>query len=69
LFYKAIGLWKRNYVRSIVVLCHATSFSCYITVMSMSMMAVVMMENWVTNILAEGTARFAQSFYPIFSPL
>ena len=37
--------------------------------MTMSMMASIMLDAGLTNILARGTAKFTQNFYPVFSPL
>jgi len=62
------GLWKPGYGRDVVVKVVWQAIPATVTVMTMSMMAVVMMESGMTVLLAEGTAEFARRAYPVVAP-
>ncbi len=68
-FYKKQGLWKKGYTktafRKLVNQAHPTT----ITVISMCMMSLVMMESGMTTILAQGVASATGQMYPLFAPL
>ena len=69
LFYKYKGLWKKEYSQTIFSSIASQALPSTITVMSMSMMSVVMMDSGMINLLAQGTAMMAESVYPIVSPI
>lgn len=69
LFYKYKGLWKKEYSKTILSSISSQALPSTITVMSMSMMSVVMMDSGIINLLAQGTAMMAESIYPIVSPI
>ena len=68
LFYKYKGLWKKEYSKGIMSSIASQALPSTITVMTMSMMSVVMMEAGMINLLARGTAMMAESIYPIVAP-
>ncbi len=68
-FYKYKGLWKKEYSRKIFSSISSQALPSTITVMTMSMMSVVMMDSGMINLLAQGTAMMAESFYPIVAPI
>ena len=69
LFYKYKGLWKKEYSKKILTSISGQALPSTITVMSMSMMSVVMMDSGIIKLLAEGTAMMTESIYPVFSPI
>ncbi|MFW6266523.1 MAG: L-lactate permease [Halanaerobiales bacterium] len=68
IFYKKRGLWKKEYWKKILGSMVKQAVPSTVTVMTMSMMSVVMMEAGMINYLARGTARMAQNIYPLVSP-
>jgi lactate permease len=62
------GLWKASYNAEVVSALRQQAVPATVTVMTMSMMAVVMMESGMTTTLAAGTAEVAQSLYPVVAP-
>lgn len=68
LFFIKKGLWKRNYGKEAVNSLIKQAIPSTVTVMTMSMMAVVMMETGMTSFLAKGTAEIASSIFPAVSP-
>jgi lactate permease len=62
------GLWKKSYGKEVIGSLIKQAIPSTVTVMTMSMMAVVMMETGMTSFLAKGTAEIASNFFPIVSP-
>ncbi|HKL12205.1 MAG TPA: L-lactate permease [Halanaerobiales bacterium] len=62
------GLWKKHYGKEVVGSLIKQAIPSTVTVMTMSMMAVVMMETGMTAFLAKGTAEIASSVFPGVSP-
>ena len=62
------GLWKKNYGKEILTSLIRQATPATVTVMTMSMMAVVMIDTGMTSFLAKGTAEIASSIFPIISP-
>lgn len=67
--YKKKGLWKKEYSREIFSNISSQALPSTITVMTMSMMSVVMMDSGMINLLAQGTAQMAEEIYPIVAPI
>ena len=69
LYYMKKGLWNKGYTstvwRNLVKQANPTT----ITVISMCMMAMVMMEAGITTVLAKGVASATGVMYPVFAPL
>ena len=68
-YFYLTGLWKTPYNREVIGSVIRQAFPATLTVMTMSMMASIMLDAGLTNILARETAKFTQHFYPVFSPL
>jgi lactate permease len=68
IFFIKKGLWKKNYGKEVVGSLIKQAIPSTVTVMTMSMMAVVMMETGMTSFLAQGTAEIASSVFPGVSP-
>lgn len=68
LFFIKKGLWKKNYGKEVLNSLITQAIPSTVTVMTMSMMAVVMMETGMTSFLAKGTAEIASSIFPVVSP-
>lgn len=68
LFFKKKDLWEKEYGKKIFNSLISQAIPSTITVMTMSMMAVVMMDTGMTTFLAKGTANFASGIYPLFAP-
>lgn len=62
------GLWKKHYGKEVVGSLIKQAIPSTVTVMTMSMMAVVMMETGMTSFLAKGTAEIASNVFPGVSP-
>ena len=69
LFYKSKGIWKNNYTQRMLSLTSKQAVPVTITIMTMCMMSLVMMETGMTTRLAQGVASFSGAVYPIFAPL
>jgi lactate permease len=67
-FYKWKGLWKAEYGNDIFKSLIKQAVPSTVTVMTMSMMSVVMMEAGMIKIFAQGTAQMAGTLFPIVSP-
>jgi len=68
LYFKKKGLWKKKYKKEVFNSLISQAIPSTVTVMTMSMMALVMMETGMTTFLAKGTANFASSIYPLLAP-
>ncbi len=68
LYFKKVGMWKSGLGGEIYRSVLRQAVPATVTVMTMSMMAVVMMDSGMTTLLAEGTAEFTRSAYPIMAP-
>jgi lactate permease len=62
------GLWKKSYGKEILKSLINQAIPATVTIMTMSMMAVVMIETGMTSFLAKGTAEMASNIFPIISP-
>ena len=69
LFYLRLGRWGKGYTKEVFGSLVKQASPATITVMSMSMMSVVMMEAGMTTLLAQGVASFSGGAYPLFAPL
>jgi len=68
LYFKKVGMWKSGLGGEVFGSVLRQAVPATVTVMTMSMMAVVMMDSGMTTLLAEGTAEFTRSAYPIMAP-
>jgi len=68
-FYRAKNRWHSSYTKKVLSSLVKQATPATITVMSMSMMSVVMMEAGMTTLLAQGVATFSGPVYPLFAPL
>jgi len=68
IYFKLKGLWKKNYGIEVFNSLLKQAIPSTVTVMTMSMMSVVMMETGMTALLAKETANIASGVFPIASP-
>lgn len=68
LFYKKVGMFKGS-AKDIIKRTYKQSMGSTITVLTMSMMAVLMVESGMTEYLAVGFAKYTGEFFSIFSPM
>ncbi len=68
IFFTKKGLWKKHYGREVIGSLIKQAIPSTVTVMTMSMMAVIMMETGMTSFLAKGTAEIASNIFPAVSP-
>ncbi len=68
LYFKRMGMWKPEMKSKVFSSVFRQAVPATVTVMTMSMMAVVMMDSGMTTLLAEGTADFTRTAYPIVAP-
>jgi len=68
IFFTRKGLWKKHYGREVIGSLIKQAIPSTVTVMTMSMMAVIMMETGMTSFLAKGTAEIASNIFPAVSP-
>ena len=69
LFYISKGLWGKGFTGTVLTNLVKQANPTTITVISMCMMAMVMMEAGITAVLAQGVASATGSLYPVFAPL
>ena len=67
LIYRTKGLWPEQGLQRVFRGATRQAIGATITVMTMSMMAVVMLQTGMTSLLAFGTAEATGSAYPLFS--
>jgi lactate permease len=67
-FYRAKSMWPKGGGRTVLNRTMKQAIGATLTVMTMSMMAVVMMETGMTSYLANGMARYFGNAYAIVSP-
>jgi lactate permease len=67
-FYRAKSMWPKGGGRTVFNRTMKQAIGATLTVMTMSMMAVVMMETGMTSYLANGMARYFGNAYAIVSP-
>ncbi|MGE0812354.1 MAG: L-lactate permease [Vicinamibacterales bacterium] len=67
-FYRSMSMWPSDGGRQVLHRTTRQAIGATLTVMTMSMMAVVMMETGITSYLANGMARYFGSGYAIVSP-
>lgn len=67
-FYKKIGMFNSS-PKEIIIRTYQQSLGSTVTVLTMSMMAVLMVESGMTEYLAVGFAKYAGEFFAIFSPM
>jgi lactate permease len=68
LFYRSASMWPKGGGKMVLTRTVKQAIGATLTVMTMSMMAVVMMETGMTSYLANGMARYFGSAYPVVSP-
>ncbi len=68
LFYRGVSLWPKGAGKMVVNRTVKQAIGATLTVMTMSMMAVVMMETGMTSYLANGMAQYFGSAYAVVSP-
>ncbi|MDA1186029.1 MAG: L-lactate permease [Acidobacteria bacterium] len=68
LFYRSASMWPKGGGKTVLNRTVKQAIGATLTVMTMSMMAVVMMETGMTSYLANGMARYFGSAYPVVSP-
>jgi lactate permease len=68
LVYRASGWWPKGGWKRVAQGAFQQASGATITVMTMSMMAVVMLQSGATTLLASGTAKAAGKLYPLFAP-
>jgi lactate permease len=68
LVYRIKGWWPKDGWKRVVQGAYRQAIGATVTVMTMSMMAVIMLQSGKTSLLASGTAEFAGGIYPLFAP-
>ena len=69
LVYRIRGWWPKDGWKRVAQGAFQQAIGATVTVMSMSMMAVVMVQSGSTSLLAQGTARVTGGSYPLFAAL
>ncbi len=67
--YQRYNLWKRGMLRAIAANVVRDALPASLTVISMSMLSVVMVETGMMALIAEGIASFSAHSYPLFASL
>ncbi len=68
LFFSRAGMWQAGDGSRVLARVLRQAVPATVTVMTMSMMAVVMMDSGMTTLLAQGAAEFTRSAYPVVAP-